>query len=103
MPRSKKTIGLPLSKELKTDKLKDIQHHFELYREALDRMYQYLLSDITTIQIGDGSVIVIGLGDWIYFGGVDQVGSARIGLVGTEWVCQHFISGTYKSRLGSAP
>ncbi len=101
MARSPKTIGLPLSKELTSNKLEDLQHHFERYKEKLDNMYKLLLSDITTIQVGSGSAIVVG--DWIYFGGINAVGSVRIGLVGTDWQCQHFIAGTYTGRLASSP
>ena len=96
--RSPKTIGLPLSKELPSNKLDAIQHHFELYKTALDNMYKLLLSDISTTSIGGGT------GDaWIYFGGKNAVGSARIGLVGTTWECQHFIGGVYVGRLESIP
>ena len=98
MARLRKEIGLPLSKVLSSNKLEDIQHHFELYKEALDNMYKRLLSDIITPSIGGG-----GSDGWLYFGGKNVAGSARIGLVGTDWVCQHFIGGTYTSRLGSSP
>ena len=98
MAKSPKTIGLPLPRSLKSNKLEDIQNHLRLFNEALDSMYKLLLSDISTVSIGSG----IGT-NWIYFGGIDAVGSARIGLVGTDWVCQHYIAGTYTSRLGSSP
>ena len=100
MPRASKTIGLPLPKSLSSNKLDDIQNHLRLINEALDNMYKRLLSDITTIDIGGGSGEDSG---WIYFGGKNAVGSARIGLVGTDWVCQHFIGGVYTSRLASSP
>ena len=101
MAKSPKTIGLPLSKALNSNKFEDLQHHFELINRALDNMYKLLLSDITTVTVGSGSAIIVG--DWIYFGGINAVGSARIGLVGTDWVVQHFIAGNYASRLGSSP
>lgn len=100
MAKAPKTIGLPLPKELRSNKLDDIQNHLRLISEALDNMYRLLLSDITTVDISGGG----GSGDpWIYFGGKNATGSARIGMVGTKWVVQHYISGTYKSRLGSSP
>jgi len=96
--RSPKTIGLPLAKELKANKLEDIQSHFKKMKDALDNMYKFLLSDISTIEVGGGTSDA-----WIYFGGKNAVGSARVGLVGTTWECQHYIAGTYVGRLESKP
>jgi len=98
MGRSKKTIGLPLPNSLKSNNVQDLQNHLRLMTDALNDMYKLLLSDINTISVGSGTGTT-----WIYFGGIDAVGSARIGLVGTDWVCQHYISGTYTTRLASSP
>lgn len=84
-----------MPKELTSNKLSDIQEHFRRWREELDKQWRLLFQDVQVIQVDtDG---------WIYFGGKDAVGSARIGLVGTNWVCQHYIAGDYVSRLGSSP
>ncbi len=76
---------------LKSNKVEDIQNFLELWRSEIDKQYRLLWEDINTIQVdGDG---------WIYFGGKNAVGSARIGLVGTDWEVQLFISGAYTARL----
>ncbi|KKN73167.1 hypothetical protein LCGC14_0403400 [marine sediment metagenome] len=93
--RARRTLKLRSDKDLKSNRLSDIQNEFRLLYEELDKQYRLLWEDVNTIQVdGDG---------WIYFGGKNVTGSARIGLVGTDWVCQHFIAGTYTSRLGSRP
>ncbi len=85
---------LPSGRELRSVKLEDIQNFFDRYRREINSQYELLFQDVSTIQVDtDG---------WIYFGGKDVVGSARIGLVGTDWVCQHFIAGAYASRLASS-
>lgn len=92
---AKKALDLPRSRDLRSNRLEDIQEMFRLVFEELDEQWRLIHQDVSTIQVvGDG---------WIYFGGKNQIGSARIGLVGTDWVCQHFIAGTYTSRLGSSP
>ena len=93
MPRAKKTIGLPLPKELASNTVEALQHHFELHKTALDDMYKRLLSDITTIQVGGGSGIEVG--DWIYFGDKDTDGSWRIGREDNNWVGQRRESGVW--------
>jgi hypothetical protein len=93
--RARKALKLPRPKELTSNKLEAIQDHFRLWREEMDKQWRLLFQDVAVIQVDtDG---------WIYFGGKDAVGSARIGLDGTDWVCQHFIAGAYASRLGSSP
>ena len=101
MAKSPKTIGLPLAKELRSNKLEDIQHQFELFKTKLDNMYKFLLSDITTIQIGGGSALIVG--DFIYFNGKDVAGSWRIGKdpSGTSWLMQFFEGGAYVSKGGA--
>ena len=90
MPRSRKTIGLPLSKELDSNKVEAIQHHFELYKDALDNMYERLLSDITTPSVGGGSA-----DGWIYFGDKNTDNSWRIGREGNNWVGQRREAGVW--------
>ena len=93
--RARKALKLPRPKDLRSNKLEDIQNILRLILDELDKQWRLLFQDVDVIQVDtDG---------WIYFGGKDAVGSARIGLVGTDWVCQHFIAGTYVSRLGSSP
>ncbi|KKN74432.1 hypothetical protein LCGC14_0390520 [marine sediment metagenome] len=93
--RSRPALKLPMPRELTTNKVGDIQDHFRLWREEMDKQWRLLFQDVAVIQVDtDG---------WIYFGGKDVTGSARIGLVGTDWVCQHYIAGAYASRLGSSP
>lgn len=93
--RAKKTLRLPRPRDLKSNKKEDLQDHLRLLYEELDKAWRLLWQDVAVIQVDtDG---------WIYFGGKDAAGSARIGLVGADWVCQHYIAGAYASRLGSSP
>ena len=86
---------VPKARDLKSNKLKDIQVFLDRLINGINTQYELMHQDISTLQVNPG--------EWIYFGGKNVVGSARIGLVGTDWVCQHFIAGTYQSRLGSTP
>lgn len=93
--RASKTLKLPKAKDLTSNKLEDIQEIFRLLFDELDKQWRLLFQDIEMIQVDtDG---------WIYFGGKDATDSARIGKVGTAWVCQHYISGVYATRLRSRP
>lgn len=93
--RARKSLKLQRPKDLRSNKVEDIQNHLRLLYEELDKQWRLLYQDVAVIQVDtDG---------WIYFGGKDAAGSARIGLVGTDWVCQHYIAGAYASRLGSSP
>ncbi len=95
MRAKKSLVSLPRPKELKSNKLEDIQEFFRKTFEELDRQWRLLFQDIATIQVdGDG---------WIYFGGKNVTGSIRIGQSGTDWVVQHYIAGTYTERLKSSP
>ena len=50
MPRySKKSIGLPLTQRLSAIQLEEIQHHFELYRTALEDMHRHVFNDLTNL------------------------------------------------------
>lgn len=93
--RAKKTLRLPRPKELRSNKLEDIQNHLRILYEELDSAWKLLWQDINTFQV-DGD-------NWIYFGGKNATGSIRIGQSGTDWVVQHFIAGTYTERLKSSP
>lgn len=93
--RARKVLQLPRPNDLKTNSVEDVRNMFRLIIDELDKQYRLLFQDVATIQVpGDG---------WIYFGGVNATGSARIGLDGTDWVCQHFIAGIYTERLKSSP
>ena len=88
-------MALAMPNELRSTSLADMQQFLGRWRDELDRQWRLLWQDVSVIQVDtDG---------WIYFGGKNAVGSARIGLVGTDWVCQHFIGGAYASRLASSP
>ena len=94
--RARKSLNLRSHKDLKSNKLEDIQNELRLLYQELDKQWRLLFQDISVIQIDtDG---------WIYFGGKDAVNSKRIGKSGTsDWVVQHYIAGTYTERLKSSP
>ena len=93
--RARKSLKLPSHKDLKSNKLEDIQNYLRLLNEELDRQWRLLWEDANTLQV-DGD-------NWIYFGGKNQTGSIRIGQSGTDWVVQHLIAGTYTERMKSSP
>ena len=86
--RSKKSLGsLPRPKDLKSNKLEDIQDFLEQMISELDRQWRLLHQDVSTIQIdADG---------FIYFGGKDTDGSWRVGRIGADWVLEHRDSGVW--------
>ena len=86
--RAKKTLeSLRRPKELKSNKLEDIQNFLRLWREELDRQWRLLFQDVATIQLDrDG---------FLYFGNKDTDGSWRIGRDGADWVLEHRASGTW--------
>lgn len=94
--RARKSLNLRSHKDLKSNKLEDIQNEFRLLYAELDKQYRLLFQDVSVFQVdGDG---------WIYFGGKNAVGSTRIGKSGTsDWVVQHLIAGTYTERTKSSP
>ena len=98
--RSPKTIGLPLSKDLEAVDLEAIRHMFELYKTALDNMYRFLMSDITTVEINetdeDGSV-------WLYIGDKDTDGSWRIGIVDPDLNKERRESGVWVPKAADTP
>ena len=100
MPKAEKTIGLPLENMLLDKIPQELVNFLRLYREKIEKGFKDLKSDITTIEIGSGSAIVVG--DWIYFGDIDSVGSWRVGRESGKWVGQFWDVGTsaYISRGG---
>lgn len=93
--RARPALKFPRPRDLKTNKLEDVQEMFRLLLEELDKQWRLLFQDVSTIQVdGDG---------WIYFGGKNATGSIRIGQDGTDWVVQHYIAGTYTERFKTSP
>ena len=101
MAITKRTIGLPLENMLIGKVPQELIDFLRQYREKLDSMLKSLVSDLTTIEIGDGSAIIIG--DWIYFGDQTTDGTWRVGKdpSSTSWVMQRRESGTYISKGGA--
>ena len=88
--RARKTLQLQRPEDLKSNNLKDIQNHFRLLYEELDKAYRLLWQDVATIGVDtDG---------WIYFGNKDTDGTWRIGRSGTAWDMQRRESGTYVAK-----
>lgn len=52
MPRSEKTIPFPRGKDLKSNKLKDIQEHLQTVYDMLDRAYRLTSQDIYILKPG---------------------------------------------------
>ena len=86
--------------ELEDVTLESVQHMFELYKTALDNMYRYLMSDITTIEITDD---VDSGGKWLYIGDKGTNGSWRIGISGTDLNSERRESGTWVPKAASTP
>ena len=88
--KAKSALSLPRPKELTSNKLEDIQEHFQKINEAIDKQYRLLWQDTATIQVGaDG---------WIYFGGIDVDGSWRVGRVGDDWNAERREAGVYVAK-----
>ena len=98
MPKAEKTIGLPLENMLLDKISPELVNFLRLYREKIEKGFKDLKSDITTIEIGSGSAIVVG--DWIYFGEQDTADSWRVGIEGGKWVGQFWTGTEYTSRGG---
>ena len=88
--RVKKTLQIPRAKELRSNKLEDIQNHLEILYAALDKAHRALYQDLKTIQVDDAG--------WIYFGNKDTDGTWRIGRSGTAWNMERRESGTYTKK-----
>lgn len=91
--RAKKTLRLPKPKELRSNKLADIQRFFEVLCDELDKAYRRLYQDVATIQVDDAG--------WIYFGNKDTDGTWRIGRAGTAWNMERRESGTWVAKGAS--
>ena len=85
--RSPKTIRLPRPKELRSNKVEDIQNFIERFFTELDSVYRKLHQDLSTIQIDDDG--------WVYFGNKDTNGSWRIGRSGDDMKMQLLVTGTW--------
>ena len=89
--RAPKTIRLPRPKDLKSNKVEDIQNFLEVFFNELDKIYRLLWQDAATIQVDEDN--------WVYFGNKDVNGTWRMGGVGNNLEVQKRISGTWK-RMG---
>lgn len=93
MRAKKSLISLPRPKELRSNRLEDIQDFLQRAFDELDRQWKLLWQDVSTIEVDpDG---------WIYFGGKDVDGSWRVGRVGNNWEMQRRESGTYVKKGAS--
>ena len=52
MTRAEKTIPLPRAKDLKSNKLKDIQDHLQIVYDAIDKAYRLTFQDIAILKPG---------------------------------------------------
>ena len=52
MTRAEKTIPLPRAKDLKSNKLKDIQNYLRILNEAIDKAYRLTFQDIAILKPG---------------------------------------------------
>ena len=91
--RAKKTLRLPKPRELKSNRLKDIQEFLGRFFDELDKAYRLLWQDLATIQVDDDG--------WIYFGNKDTDGTWRIGRSGMAWNMEKRESGTYVAKGAS--
>ena len=81
--RAKKALSesLPKPKELKTNKVEDIQNYLQIFIDVIDKQWRLLAGDVSTFQIDtDG---------FIYFGNKDTLGTFRLGRSGDDWVLEH--------------
>lgn len=91
--RARKTLNLQRPKDLKSNKLEDIQDYFRLLFEELDKQWRLLFQDVATIQVDDEG--------WIYFGNKNTDGTWRIGRSGTAWNMERRESGSYVAKGAS--
>ncbi len=93
--QARKSLKLPRPKDLKSNKLEDVQEIFRIFFEELDKQWRLLWQDLSTIQVdSDG---------FIYFGQKDVDGTWRIGRSGTDWDMQRRESGTYVAKGAASP
>lgn len=91
--RAKSSLRLPRPKDLKSNKLEDIQDHLRKLYEELDKAWRLLWQDVSTIQVDEDG--------WIYFGNKDTDGTYRIGRDGTAWNMERRESGTYTKKAAA--
>lgn len=88
--QARKSLDLPRPKDLKSNKLEEVQNHLRLLQEELDKQWRLIFQDLSTIQVDpDG---------FIYFGNKDTDGSWRIGRSGNDWNWQRRESGTWTAK-----
>ncbi len=90
MGLARKSLKLPRPRDLKSNKLKDIQDWLQKYIDEHDKQYRLLVQDITTIQVEADN--------FIYFGGKDTDGSWRQGRDGNNFVTQRRESGVWVTK-----
>ncbi len=80
--RAKKSLtGLPRPRDLRSNKLEDIQEFFRRAFDELDTQWRKLFQDVTTIQVTDDG--------FIYFGDKNTLGTWRLGRDGADWILEH--------------
>ncbi len=81
------------------------ENDFSDLEDYISKLIKFIEEDVYTKITERMNWILDRINDdgWTYFGGKNVTGSARIGLSGTDWVCQHYIAGTYTERLKSSP
>ena len=79
--RARKTLGLPLARELKSNSLTDLQNFFGQLFTELDKQWRLIHQDVSTIQLDDDG--------FLYFGNKDTLGTFRLGRDGADWVLEH--------------
>jgi len=70
-----------MAKELRSNKLEDIQVFFDRIFRELDEQWRLMHQDLSTIQVDEAG--------FIYFGNKDTLGTWRLGRIGADWVLQH--------------
>lgn len=88
--RARKSLKLPRPKDLKSNKLEDVQNHLRLLHEEIDKQWRLLFQDLSVIQVDDDG--------WIYFGNKDTDGTWRIGRSGNDWTLERRESGTWTGK-----
>ena len=70
-----------MAKELRSNKLEDIQTFFDRIIRELDEQWRLMHQDLSTIQVDEAG--------FIYFGNKNTLGTWRLGRIGADWVLQH--------------
>lgn len=88
--QSRPSLNLPRARDLKSNKLKDIQDFLEKQQGEIDRQYRLMFQDILTLQVPADR--------FIYWGGKDTDGSWRIGRDGDNLITQRLESGVWVTK-----